>query len=280
MQKGFLDQLGDFDGDEFFLLFFSGAICFKSCQLFWNRMSASSLGSSRFHRLPIFAATLTSFILLLIATRYWAAREVRANGAYILLGIVMGGAYGAISAALISWMGISLRDDALERRNFPAMLAFSAALPGAMLIYIGSNLGEGPSFWNNVFCSALGLITWGIRWLWLELSSGISRSVIEDRDLAAAWRLSGFLIADGLILGRALAGDWHSVGATVQDFVRDGWPAFGVLIIAALIEPLLKPSAKRPLPSWKTCGVPTAVAYVLIAILWVLHVGWWEGAPR
>jgi hypothetical protein len=55
----------------------------------------------------------------------------------------------------------------------------------------------------------------------------------EERDLASGLRLCGLLVANGLILGRAVAGNWHSEAATIHDLIHDGWAA-SLLSAAAL----------------------------------------------
>ncbi len=48
----------------------------------------------------------------------------------------------------------------------------------------------------------------------------VSVSIVEERDLASGIRTGGLFIAVGLVLGRAVAGDWVSESATLRDFFR------------------------------------------------------------
>jgi hypothetical protein len=114
----------------------------------------------------------------------------------------------------------------------------------------------------------------------LELGGRVSASIAEERDVASGLRFGGFLLAAGLILGRAVAGNWHSELATLQDFLHDGWPAIPLCIPAVLIERMLRPSRTRPFPGWGGCGLLPAVIYFGIACAWIFHLGPWEGKPK
>jgi hypothetical protein len=280
VNQGLLEQAADFAPEEVFMLAASAILCVAGFRMFWKRISVSKLGCSRGHRLPLYCALLGGFAMLYHATGSWAAKEIRDNIAYRLLVMAMGGATLTISAMVISCLGISLRGDAFERRNFAAVLVWSGAIAGILLIYTGASVGEGPSFWENVFSTAIGIATWLALWLTLELAAGVSRSVAEERDTASGLRMAGFLAAEGLILGRALAGSWHSAAGTLADFARFGWLALALAALAIAMEFRLRPSPACPLPSWRTHGVPAAVLYVALAAAWVLRLGWWEGAPK
>ena len=148
------------------------------------------------------------------------------------------------------------------------------------MIYAGGSIGEGPSYGNNVFSAGLGTAALFALWVLLELGAKVSVSIAEDRDLASGLRLCGLLIGTGLILGRSVAGDWHSASATVQDFIRDGWLAACLVLVALVIERLVRPSRQRPVPPWPSCGLLPALLYLTVAGAWVWHLGAWEGMPK
>lgn len=147
------------------------------------------------------------------------------------------------------------------------------------LIYAGGSLGEGPSYFNNFFSAGLGSLGLVVLWILLELCGNVSVSIIEERDLTSGVRMCGFLLAVGLILGRAVAGDWHSESATVHDFFSDGWPAMGICVLALGIERLVRPSRRRPFPRWPSCGLVPALLYIGLSAAWLRHIGPWEGMP-
>jgi uncharacterized membrane protein YjfL (UPF0719 family) len=222
----------------------------------------------------------SSLIMVAVALHLWGATEVRANtGEVVFLTIVA--AFGLVLATkLFSWLGLSVRDDAIERRNVAALIALSGAVIAVVVTYIGGSLGEGPSYWNNVFSAALGTGGLIILWLFLELGAGISVSIAEERDVASGLRMCGFLLASGLVLGRAVAGDWHSESATARDFARDGWPAGVLWTIAVVIERLARPRRQCPIPVWPSCGLLPALLYLALAAAWLWHLGAWEGMPE
>ena len=72
-----------------------------------------------------------------------------------------------------------------------AALALSGAILGVLFPFTGANMGEGPSFWNNVFSGALATGTLLLLWLLFTLATGAATSVCIERDVASGWRLGG-----------------------------------------------------------------------------------------
>ena len=221
-----------------------------------------------------------SLIMVAFTLHLWGAAEVRANASDVFFLTFVGAVWLVLATKLFSWLGLSFRDDAVERRNIAVLTALCGAVPAVALTYIGGSLGEGPSYWNNVFSASLGTVGLLGVWLLLELGAKVSVSIAEERDFASGLRMCGFLLAIGLVLGRAAAGDWHSESATVRDFIRDGWPATILWVIALVIERLLRPSRRRPFPAWPSCGLLPALFYLALAAAWLWHLGAWEGMPR
>jgi hypothetical protein len=223
---------------------------------------------------------VTSLLLVAIALHLWGAAEIRADPGEVVL-LTGAGAVGLFLATkLFAWLGLSLQDDVVERRNVGALLALCGASMAVTIIYAGSSVGEGPSHWNNVFCTMLGTTSLLAFWLLLEIVGNISRSITEERDLASGLRLGSFLLASGLVFGRALAGDWESESATVRDFVSDGWPAAPLCAVALIIEKIASPSRRHPFPPWPSYGLLPALFYLAFAGAWLWHLGPWEGMPK
>src|SRR5947199_339162 len=155
-----------------------------------------------------------SLIMVAVALHLWGAAEVRANAGNVFFLTFVGTVWLVFATKLFSWLGLSFRDDAVER------------------------------------------------------------------DFASGLRMCGFLLAIGLVLGRAAAGDWHSESATVRDFIHDGWPATILWATALVIERLLRPGRRRPFPAWPSCGLLPALFFLALAAAWLWHLGAWEGMPK
>jgi hypothetical protein len=225
------------------------------------------------------AGGILCLLLMAFALWFWGAKAVRGNLDEVFFLTLAGAFWLMVAHALFPWFGLSIRDDAWERKNVAALVALICALFSIAIIFAAGNLGEGPSYSENIFCA--GLATGGLfgLWLGLELGGQMSVSIAEERDLASGVRFGGLLLAWGLILGRAVTGNWHSYAATIQHFLRDGWLAVMLCLLALVIERWLKPSRTRPFPSWPACGLAPALLYLMGAILWLWHLGRWEGMP-
>ena len=223
---------------------------------------------------------LASLLLIAIVISKWGAVEVRENFGPVFFLTLLGCAWMVVAMHVFPWFGLSIGDDVGERRNPAALIGLCGATISVAIIYAAGNLGEGPSYWNNIFSAAVGTIGFFTLWFALELGGRVSVSIAEERDVATGIRFSGFMLAAGLILGRAIAGDWHSELATIQDFFRDGWPAAVLCIVAVFTERVLRPCRARPFPNYRSFGVLPAIAYIGCAWAWVAHLGRWEGMPK
>lgn len=221
-----------------------------------------------------------SLVLIASSLWFWGATEVRADLSEVAFLTLVGAVWLALAHAVFPWFGMSIRDDAVERKNPAALVALCGALLSTAIIFAAGNLGEGPSYWENIFCAALGTAGLFLLWFLFELGSHVSISIAEERDFASGLRFGALLLSVGLILGRAETGNWHSPAAAVNDFVHDGWVAVIVCLVAFVAELFLRPGRLRPFPSWPACGLVPASLYLAAAVAWVWHLGRWEGMPR
>lgn len=211
--------------------------------------------------------------LLWVVLRYAAAHDVRDDPAYITLYLVLGAAWVGVWIRALAITGISRRDDVVERLNGSAAIVVAGALIGITLCYAGGNIGDGPGWWVVVFSAGLSTLAFFAAWLLLELASGVSETVTVDRDKSAAIRLAGFLIACGLILGRGVAGDWISADATVRDFASTAWPVLALVVVAAIVERVARPTPSTPRPSIVPYGVVPALLYIVGALYQLQRLG-------
>jgi len=265
-------------GDEVVILVMCGAIAAVRWG-HWFVLPATLSPVGRARRYPE-AAWLGPLIAgggLFLVLRVFAAADVRSSPVYLAFYMVMGAGWIGLTSLLFGWFGISCRDDLLERRNPAAGMLLTGALLGVALAFAGANIGNGPGWWVVLFCAALSTAAWLGSWAVLEGLTHAGESVTVDRDLPAALRLAAYLEASGLLLGRAVAGDWVSVEATLVDFARQGGIGAALLLAGALAgERLCQPAAEAGRSSLFLHGITPAAAYLLGALAYVVALGWWQ----
>jgi hypothetical protein len=260
--------------DEVFVLATSGVLgvmlwlrWFRHCLVIsWLR---SGLGL----RLAVIGIPAACGMLLWLTLRHLAAHDVRDSPVYLAFYLVFGAAWVGVGASLQTLLGLSVRDDVLERRNAAAAWAAAGGLAGLTLCYAGANIGDGPGWWVVLYSALLSTAALLALWAVLEQLTHVSESVTVERDVASGLRLGGFLVAAGLILGRAVAGDWVSMFATNAEFLGAAWPVLVLLLLAVPCEWLCRPGIEHPQPAWFLFGLPPLVIYVGGAVLWLMQVG-------
>lgn len=232
---------------------------------------------SRFNdRWGLFFFPLICAAVLAAVLRLYSSLDVQTDPVYIAFYLVMGAAWVGFASRFLGTFGLSARDDVIERRNPAAAYAIGGALLGITLCFAGGNIGNGPGWWVVVFSAALSTLAFFLLWTLLHRFTGLADAVTIDRDPASGLRLMGYFIGSGLILGRAVAGDWVSMEATVVDFVRTAWPVLLLWAAAALMERSFRPTQERPLPSPVAYGLAPLAAYVALAAFFVAQAGRWS----
>lgn len=261
-------------GDEVFMLIASAIVALTSWGVWYI---APALVRSVGRRPPAWRllrlTPLGAAALLWVVLRNAASFDVRDDPRYLTFYLVLGAAWVGVWIRWLAVAGISTRDDVVERRNGSAALAVTGALLGITLSYAGGNIGDGPGWWVVVFSAALATPALFVAWMLLEAVSGVSDTVTVDRDPSAGLRLGGFLIACGLILGRSVAGDWVSAEATVRDFAATAWPVIVLVVVAAVVERVARPTPDSPRPALLPYGFVPALLYVAGAAYHVMRLG-------
>ena len=215
--------------------------------------------------------------LIWLVLRYWSSPDVRNDWLYLGFYLAMGAAWIGFGAELLPYLGLSPRDDVLERRNPGAGIAIAGALLGLTFCFaggnVGDNAGEGPGWWVVLFCAGLATAVYALLWIALDRATGLADSISIDRDTAAGFRLAGFFLGTGLILGRAVAGDWVSAAGTLADFARLGWPVLPLWALVAVLERGLRPSAAEPARPVLRDGLLPAFLYAAAGLIVLLHAG-------
>src|SRR5579859_1338742 len=119
---------------------------------------------------PLLSTLLVLMLFLIsVALHAWGAKEIREDFGALFLVTTMGAIWLLFLAHAVAWLGVSLRDDVVERRNPAALAALSGMLFSATLLYIGASSGEGPSYGNNVFSVLLAAGGLVVIWIAYEL---------------------------------------------------------------------------------------------------------------
>jgi hypothetical protein len=124
-----------------------------------------------------------------------------------------------------------------------------------------------------LFSAALATAGLALVWYLVGRLSRITDLITIDRDRSAGIRLGALLTASGLLLGRAVAGDWISAAATVSDFVAAGWPVLPLALMALLVERVARPTPENPAPAPALYGLPPALLYLGLAAAHVVQLG-------
>ena len=216
------------------------------------------------------ALALCTALLFLVLTT-WASFDVVDDPRYVFMYLVLGLAWLRLATFLFPFVGLSLRDDVLERGNAAALATAIGGLAAVTLCYAGANIGSGPGWWVVVFSGALATGTLLLTWLVFGQLTGVTERVTIERDPASGFRLGAFLVAAGLVLGGAVAGDWYSATDTVADFIAV-MPALLVLLVAGVvIERAVRTTAPRSYGPLIQVGVAPAVMYIGIAVIALLY---------
>ena len=224
--------------------------------------------------LTVMTTTLGACTVLIFAVlQTLASFDVVDAPPYLFMYVVLGLAWLRVTEPAFAFLGLSIRDDVVERDNPAATTALAGAFVAAALCYAGGNIGAGPGWWVVMFSAGLATFAWLLLWFVLAFFSPVADTVTIDRDPAAGLRLGAFLVSVGLVLGRAVAGDWVSSDATVNEFVHSLPAALVLLALALFIEYRARPTAERPHAPFVALGIAPAAVYLTLAAFAVARLG-------
>ncbi|MGH8529447.1 MAG: hypothetical protein ACRETN_06325 [Nevskiales bacterium] len=219
--------------------------------------------------LPLAFPACVAGIFVVLKTS--ASYDVREAPEYLTMYTVLGAAWVLGSAYAMELVGISYRHDALERANPAAAVVVACALISHGLIYAGANIGDGPGWWCVFAAGGLGSGAWFLLWLAIEKSCSASELITVDRDVGAAIRFAGFMLATGLLCGRGSAGDWTALWQTIVEF-HVAWPAVGIAAVAVAVERYF---SRQPINMSASLRIGvstlTALGYLAVAIVALSH---------
>jgi hypothetical protein len=226
------------------------------------------------------AAALLGILLVL---RRMASADVRFDPIYLLFYLLFGATWLWAVCSVAQRLGISWVDDAMDRGNLAAVLAVSGIVLGGAACYAGGNVGDGPGWWCVLIAGGLATAFWFLLWYALERLTRVSEVVTVERDAGAGTRLGAWLLASGLICGRAAAGDWVGLVPTIADFAVTVWPALPLAALAAVVEwrrsrrPFAPAGAAGAKDAWLLPSLGIALVYLAVAAAVLLLPLWSQG---
>ncbi len=237
------------------------------CRWYLALATVSQLGNSHASRIPLFLTPLFCAAFLFVVLLLWSAADVRTSAEYIALFMLSGAATVGMTLVLMPLFGLSCRDDAVDTPNRAARWVSCAVMISTTLVFACANIGEGETIWMTLLPAALGLATLGALWMALECTCHFSEAIAVERDFDAGLHLSGFLLANGLLLGRAVAGDFVSWDATCIDFVRLGFPSVLLAGVVVGIVRAAKSQSASKRPAWARGFTPVGIQ-LIVALVW------------
>jgi hypothetical protein len=230
--------LAELSGDELFACFVSAVGAMGSAFNYYPALAGMGrVGRPAWGiRVGLGVTPLVGLAILVPVLCRFSAREVVSDAQYTTLFTMAGVVWMWLAVFIAAALGVSFRDDVIERRNPAAAVVVGGAMIGLTIAYAGANVGEGASIWMTFGPAALATVAWAVAWAALQWSTDVAEAVSVGRDVGAGIRLAFFLVASGAVLGRAVAGDYHSAGETVRDFARSGWPVAPLIGVAAVVE--------------------------------------------
>lgn len=263
--------------DEYIAMFIHGAVGIVVWTI-WivGVVRTRQLGRSNLGRWAVVQAPVICVAILVSLLEAFAASDVRGT-IYVWFYTIMGAAWIGGACAIFAWLGVHPRDDVAERRNQAAAVCLIGAVVGFTCAFAGSNFGDGPGWFVVAGCGVLAMGTLMLTWILVAACTHAVEAVTVERDMPSALRLACFLAAAGLILGRAVAGDYVDLEDTVADFVALAWP----VPVLALVEVGIGGST-RPCPRTLVLPAPLLLrgfvpgsAYLAASIAYVVSLGWW-----
>jgi len=274
-----MDELG---ADEIFFILVAGLVGFFTLIRFYRDLLQVWTGrTTAFSRLALALLPPISILLLFYVLQRWGdALQVNGHPFYIALFIVGLCAWQGLTTRLVAAWGINIRGDVLERRNAAAAIFIGGAIFGTGLLYTFCNVGAGPTIWTTIVPAGVGtavlvIVAWIALW-----PARIINVIVIDRDIPTAMRHMGLWITGGIILGRAMAGDWISWQQTFTAFCIQGAPVLFLMALTMVLDALLRPTPQEPRPSVLSSGVAPVFIDAAITTVWLIYLGPWQANGR
>ena len=202
-----------------------------------------------------------------------ASADVRSDPEIVVEYCALGLVWVGTTQWAFGFLGVSTRDDVIERRNPAAAIVSAGQLVAATCCVAGANIGNGPGVNVVLFCATLSTISLFLLWVVFDRLAWIADTVTIERNTFTGIRVAGWLVATGIVLGAGVAGDWHSASRTLIEFGAYAWPAAALMAAVAFLELRLR---KCPANSWTNqfpYSAAMAIGYVALAVVYVYERG-------
>ena len=264
----------DFGDDEIFFLAMAVLASVLGFITYYRPLiSVARLGKSPLRPRILTFLPLVAMVPTYVVLTHWADPQVVGHGNYIALFLIGGLAWFFAGTWIIQCLGISLRDDVIERDNPAALIAACGFLIGIGVVYAASNIGTGPTIWTTLVPALVATGAFILILMGLGLcAKSVMEAITIDRDIASAVRWAATALACAIVLGYAASGNWVSYRQTWIDLALDGWPAALLAVLAGLVHTVLRPTPDRPRPDVFTSGIIPALLIVLAAVITVVSI--------
>lgn len=195
-----------------------------------------------------------------------AASDVRDAPPYLFQYSVMGMAWVVLASWAFGFLGVSWRDDVLERGNGAALPAALGLYAGVGLAFAGANVGEGPGWWVVVASALVSTLGFLAAAALVSSLGGVHEAVTVDRDLGAGVHAGGVFGALGVVAGRGAAGNWEGLEPMLADFVWHAWPLAPFAVAGVAVARTLR---SMPRPTRISAGFVSATLHLVVALGYV-----------
>ena len=141
----------DFDGDEWlFFLAAAASVVGLIVTYYLPLLSISPIKSSSLQRFALACLPLVAIVPTYVVLQRWADPRVVGHLDYTILFMLGGGIWIFVASRFLEVLGISIRDDAIERDNLAALFAVWGILSSVGIVYALSNIGTGVTIWTTL----------------------------------------------------------------------------------------------------------------------------------
>lgn len=227
-------------------------------------------GATLKSRRPLLSLPFVGALALEWTLAKYADRAVQNDWRYQGFFLLYGAIWLNVALMVGSLFRLSLKQDVIERNNPAAVTGITGVLTSFLIVYGGGNIGSGTTVGTTFASVILGTLALVLCWFLIEVISGPTISITEDRDVSSAYRLSGALMAIALIVARAIAGDWISLSATVDDLYLKAWPSLIFVALAIALQFRMRPTPQNPRPDVLRYGIVPAAAEGAAALVFLI----------